>query len=572
MALITETDEKHPQPSGIIRPLYNHQLAGLYQIQQREKDSSCEIPYGALRKYQGIMKTRCGFLCDPLGSGKTLVALSLVLLDSPPEIEKRRTIHSRHIGKVDVKNYSDNTRYERTNVFVVPHGLMYHWKEHAIKYFTEDISKKIVFLVKRKQVDEFNEKYIDTCTDFPHIVICSSTRWRTWGNVLLERGIMVDRIVYDNADKLKIPQNPCVLSRFYWFITSSPETWNMRTSGFLRQLIYDLTILCMDCRMFDKNRRVQYGNMFIQSCDSFVKTSLKLPDVKEITMYCKLDSKSSIFGSALPYNLRKALEAGDMNFVLQHLGCDTEQEIFSTLTKNITDAIGRNNREIENYKQLKYDTGPLMEENTRLTERMGYLKERISDTTCAICIDEIQNTKSVLSCCSNTFCLRCILRSTEKTRKCPMCRTNTTVDEIRIVSDKYEDTKVRQIPTRWEVLERLMTEKDEKTIIFSNFGFSKVNQILEQKSIRHAELKGTYHQIKRVCNEYMYGDLNCLLLCTKYKGSGHHFPQTSRIVFLHEVSRPLRDLIINTGQRVHGSSSLEVYTMSTSIEKNDSLL
>ena len=80
MSLFTEINQTFPkatQPSSIKIPLKTHQLTLIEACKKVEQSSHVPLEYTKDGSTYTV-STKCGFMCDPVGSGKTLSILGLI--------------------------------------------------------------------------------------------------------------------------------------------------------------------------------------------------------------------------------------------------------------------------------------------------------------------------------------------------------------------------------------------------------------------------------------------------------------------------------------------------------------
>lgn len=523
--------------------LFPHQLSSIYSLKEWEKNPSCSLPVNN-SDYNYKMFIRCGFYCDPVGIGKTLSILTFLMLFDAPDIPDVRPIQSNNIGSVIIstKQYFSKFKYLKSNIIIVPHGLVSHWSDQVVRWINKEyIRNNIKIIYLNKHIDNLK---ID---ELPNIVICSSTRWRRLGE-LLASGYLVERIIYDEADNIKIPCNPEVKAKFYWMISSTPELWNVKVSGFLRDIYFKISFLTRSQKFMNPENRHKYKGLFIESEMSYIRKSMRLPDVNYKFIKCRLDRNSAIFGDFMSVNIKNALENGDTTSVLNYFGCTDYEGLVNNVTNDILNKIKKLKKTREYFIDISRDISDININIKNLENKYKGLLSRISNNSCPICYDTINENKSVLPCCNNVFCFKCILNVLSTTSKCPLCRSELLVPDIKVYNNNINQI-IPKNRTRWEELSNILVNLSEKILIFSDHNFDMVKKIIFELNITFSELKGSVNHIKKILKKYRSGEIGILLLNSKYQAHGHHLPETEHVIIMHDVSIPCKEQIVGRAQR-----------------------
>ena len=109
--------------------------------------------------------------------------------------------------------------------------------------------------------------------------------------------------------------------------------------------------------------------------------------------------------------------------------------------------------------------------------------------------DDDINDKSLVKCCSNVFCFKCINIWLASKNVCPLCKTKLNTDDLYLIRDNEDDTENiiidETLPNKefdkLKNLEILLKNKDpnSKFLIFSEFdiSFDRIIDILQKTKI-----------------------------------------------------------------------------------------
>ena len=155
-----------------------------------------------------------------------------------------------------------------------------------------------------------------------------------------------------------------------------------------------------------------------------------------------------------------------------------------------------------------------------MNSTIANLKSRIESTdTCCICYENIDN-KTILSCCSNAYCFKCINIWLSTSVFCPLCKTVVSKKDIYVVSDGKinENINTSHLPNakkdKMQNLEAVIksiisedTTNSRKILLFSSYErtFTQITQVLENVGTKYAILKGNNNHICNTVNNYKKG-------------------------------------------------------------------
>jgi hypothetical protein len=365
---LTESSEVAEQPESILTSLRPHQLTLLAAARTLEKRSSLK----EFRLDTPMLVTRYGILADRVGSGKSLVALSLVN-DPAPEQTRVITRQGNHYGdavtlnlnqmpavtdridalkdlsgsNIDLIKSPDGHAYVRTALCIVPHNVCNQWET----YIKEQTNLNAIIVKRTKDCERPAWDLFRA-----DIVLVSSTMLKKFMSGFADfSSIVWSRLFVDEADSIQCTvRHGEIQARFTWFITAS---WvNMLFPGGIHS--YSVNNLPEDLRACLGNGNVygiqsRYGFIFntlsdtryaaftqllVRNSEAWIDVSLKRPVIAHDTIFCKTPANLSILRGFISPAAMEALHAGDTVGALEALGLKTTTK--ETLVGAVVELMG----------------------------------------------------------------------------------------------------------------------------------------------------------------------------------------------------------------------------------------
>jgi hypothetical protein len=580
---ILDENSKQSQQSNKVKIQFKpHQLALIQYAKNMEKNK----PIKVCDNQEFI--SRISVLCDKVGSGKSYVMLGLIA-DNPGLIYPKKIIE--YEASPLITKYSINNKYYLPiNIIVVPHSILKQWKNYI-----EDNTELKLYSIYRSS--HFITNLMDELKD-KDILLISSTQY----NKLAEKfkNITISRLIFDEADTIRIPRCKEVKSAHYWFITASYQNLMVPNGHYIRTKAYldDGRFICGWKRVcgvkhtgFIRDTFVlltsfKYKKLiFFKNNDEFIDKSFNLPKIIYKTIMCKSPYSLRVLKGLVDNETMNLINAGDIKTAIKRLNCSTtdSESIVEVLCNKLV--IELNNAKIEREAKKKYTyTSEITKKNAiqninkkikNIETKINNINERIKNNKiCPICQDEVKEA-TYTKCCQNVFCFKCIMTHINFTNKsiCPMCRDNNLMadnlvimDESNKYKDQNKDQKEDELMDKDKTIMKIITEdKKKKFLIFSNYeaSFSKLSENLKEYNMKYKKLQGTYSTINKIIDKYNNTDeINILLINSNFFGSGLNLEKTTDIIIYHRVDSNMRNQIIGRAQRLGRKNSLKVWSLS----------
>ena len=536
------------------------------------------------------IKTNMAIIGDKVGSGKSYVILALIL--------ENKYIHNSQIESYGLNNIFINITSPletyKTNLLVIPHNLYYQWVKY-IKNIADD-NFKYKLICRKKNLQEF---ILDTkkLNDYD-LILVTDTNFKIISNLILINNIKINRLIFDEIDSLNIPSNKKLNSNFYWFITASYSNllfpkgygfFDKRLNVYIRKasgLNNKGYITDLFTNIF-YNMKEEFSHLLvIKNDDDYIDKSFNIPIPNQYIIECKDPISTILLNGIVDKNVINCLNANNNKGAIELFNSRqkiTEENIINIVIEKFIDQIKNINIQIEAYRQMIFNTDidlnirernsrieKLEEKKNKLDTKINDIKKRINNNNlCSICYEDIKD-KTLVKCCSNIFCFKCINLWLCQKASCPLCKKNLKEDELYLIQENDNEIKNEIVNTneinknfdKLQNLEILLKNKKEgsKYLIFSEYdiSFENIIKIFENK-YKYSYLKGNKYVIQRILNDYKEGDLDILLVNIHNYGSGLNLENTTDIVMFHKFDANIENQVIGRAQRFGRKESLNIH-------------
>lgn len=537
------------------------------------------------------IRTNMGVIGDKVGSGKSYVILALILEN---KCISNSQIESYGLNNIFINITSPLETY-KTNLLVVPHNLFYQWKKY-INNITDNPNFKHKLICRKKDLQEF---ILDTkkLNDYD-LILVTDTNFKVISNLILVNNIKINRLIFDEIDSLNIPNNKKLNSNFYWFITASYTNLLFpRGYGFYdRKLnIYIRKASGLSNKgyvtdLFNNifyNMKQEFSHLLVlKNDDKYIDESFNIPIPNQYIIECKDPVTAKLLNGIVDKNVLNCLNANNNKGAIELFNSRqkiTENNIINIVIEKFVEEINNLDIQIQAYGQMVFNTNQELNnierknridrlENKKkdLNTKINDIKERINkNNICSICYETIDN-KTLVKCCSNTFCFKCINLWLCQNASCPLCKNNLKEDQLYLIQDKEESIKNEIIDSnemnkefdKLQNLEILLRNKKKgsKYLIFSEYdiSFERIISIINN-DYKYSYLKGNKYIIQKILKEYKEGDLDILLVNIHNYGSGLNLENTTDIIMFHKFDANIEEQVIGRAQRFGREDSLNIY-------------
>lgn len=602
--LNTELTEESPrietQPDYIRQPLFIHQKTLLAAALDLEKSKVTGIQCST----EALLYSNFGVLADRVGSGKSLVALSII----KQPIAATNEIHTAHrrtnLALVKHHNPGQHRRHVKAALFIVPHSLMGQWEE----YVTRDTTLDVIFCKRKK---EAYDATICEFLDSVDAVFISSTMFKEFNETVKLEKLHWSRIFIDEADSIMVQMPDVMSANFIWLITASflniafpsgislnidsplnlfvdsyPQDLydkvksvsgnNLRVAGAYTNALFVKNIIGItDCL---KNEELNSWLVVKRNSDEFIDMSFKMPEIVHHQLICRSTTNIRILDALIPNDVMEMLHAGDTKGALQALGVkdETPTSIIDSLTRTLRRELEQQNLRLEFYKTQDYSSEGAKQKSLEaqqlkivsLESRIDTIEQRMqnfANTNCPICYSDVE-TPSMTPCCKNLFCFVCLCESLKRQNVCPLCRADiASINEIHVINsdaNSIQQEKPNQPKTKIEEFINFVEQNPTaKILLFSGYDatFFQLTSELIHRNISHSAINGSTARVQKIINEFSSGNFRVLLLNSRHVGSGLNIVSATDVFLFHKMNSEMEKQIIGRAYRMGRTATLNVH-------------
>jgi hypothetical protein len=398
----------------------------------------------------------------------------------------------------------------------------------------------------------------------------------------------VRRVVYDEADSVRIPGCRPIAAAFHWFATASYRNLlhnDIRSSGFIRSVFWDLTNTGVSGSLARA--------LVLKNENAFVDASLNVPPVVNRVLMCKSPVAVNVLRGMVDRVVLECLNAGDVATAIHHMAPShrqTETNIVSILVEKLSSRLHNLRIREQQVETMRFDTpeeqreeAQRLAEKTRAVEqKIASIRQRVQESdSCCICFNAFSN-KTIAPCCSNAYCFACITRWTAQRPSCPLCKAALNTSTLYVVSDEasassaaeqqqqqQQQQQQPELPDKLDQLEAVLRERvtdfaDGRVLLCSGFDntfTSGVIPMLERMGISHRFLKGNQDTTAGMIRDFKAGRVRVLLVNPNNYGSGLNCEMTTDVILMHKFNAEIESQVIGRAQRVGRTAPLRVWSL-----------
>lgn len=305
------------------------------------------VPHSVYFQWEGYIKTFTNLNFTAIRSKLDIGKMTKDLLIKNPIVLIKSTMFNDWVNKIEdlyAVGYDYSYEYKKDTTSSKLDILR---KEVSLLNETVNVSSYSGLSIEQFQIklelamDILNQRYLD------YIDEVKTTKDNTGKYPLNEiytynGGLLFERVIFDEANSIRIPACKRLMGKMNWFITSSlldlmfprgdhiknvivngiKTTVNIdgiNTTGFIRDSFIENSYL---------ENLVLMSQCLIKNSDETIEKSFKLPNPKLYYISCLTPVDLAILNSnnAINNDTLKALNAGDLQSALQSLGCETGTE------------------------------------------------------------------------------------------------------------------------------------------------------------------------------------------------------------------------------------------------------
>jgi hypothetical protein len=527
------------------------------------------------------------------------------------EADRQSAIISSDINKLQMqinaindklKNYDlDNGAIKVSEITNILNSLDdLHYLSPSLKNFLKNLSH----LDKSK-----TEKY--------DVILLSSTFYNLFSIYLNQDTYNYNRLIIDECVTIKGNRMHETHPIFTWLITSSIQSM-MTSTGYINKQFRDPQngymrytrerainssgfIMNMIKQIYEY--KSENYKIYLVNNPEYIEKSMKLPEMHSYVVICKDSFNIQVLKGVVSQDVMQMLNAGDIAGIVTKLDVAVadENNIIETITRKYQDDLKVKEYELKvAIENPKYN--PNFESQSVINKRMAIadlkrkiacIEERIKEVeNCPVCYDDFTNP-CITPCCNNKFCFDCITMVLNSKSVCPMCKSELFMKNMILIGDKSKlakptvivkphskpiensyEAKVKTLLdgskdfSKYENMEKIFAlnidQTKKKYLIFTEYENTlndKITKMLDKYKLTYGRIRGSGIAISNMVKEFQDGPLNCLLINSKYFGSGLNLQATSDIIIIHKMQADIEMQVIGRAQRFGREDNLRVWKL-----------
>lgn len=538
---LNELDNSIPQPEMLGIELMEHQKKSIYEMIKLEKNGVVNIKNVMFYDNDNndlIVNTRIGILGDMVGTGKSLMIVSLCLMNKYVE---NREIYYSSDKYVNIIQSTEKYEKKPNNLVIVPDNLVKQWED----FFKLANGLETITFKKNENTENCD------------IIIIPITKLCIF--LKQYENIIWNRVIIDEADRIKLNNN--LIANFIWLVTGTPSGIALSKSKYIKNF-------------FGNNINWLTDGLTIKNNNEYAISSMKLPVLNRIIITCKTPPEVNILQDIIPKSIIQMINAGNSDEAIKTLNCqvDTKDNIFKTIKKAIENNIYNKQLEIESEKKKKY--GNVQYDNSlkkinqlnksieKLESRLKSIQTKIKDSDediCPICMGEIEKDPVILNCCGSMFCLECFTCTSANKTTCPYCIRKISSKSMHIIGKKSKKIQKHNLMFKNDALIDIIEKSKGGVLFFANFEntFSKIKELMKNNNIKYDILKEK--SVDKIIDNFNKGKIKVLMMNALNFGAGLNLQKANNVIIYHRFTSEMEEQVIGRAQRIGRTTNLNVY-------------
>ena len=539
-----------PQASVIKTELLPHQktlVNGMHIYRDK-------MTRGFLCENQAI-NGKLGIIGDCAGTGKTLSILAYLasqLATYPRMTCELSNNSSKYFFSHELYTLNDELS---TNLIIVPHSLFNQWRQeishHTTMPFVPIETRRIL------RDNDLAQNMINST-----FVLTTNKCYKYVQEYANEHNIQWNNIFIDEASSIYInSSDPQLKFQFLWLVTNNWLPLIFKNPTIVKSNLYylkDRVVLNSELENWLLDSNVHYegqlvssayfkdylpffhqsrGYIVLRNSTDFIKRSINVPELEVENIVCRPNIS---INSLISYYLARNIEP---NITSHNIG-----NLFQALN-------------------IEFSPADTYIENQPIQKHM-LIKRKVSEGECIICLEKAEYP-TIVNCCYNVYCGKCLLKNTILTHKCPTCREPLSVHNMCCLKDLVnEDTIVVKNKTEY-CLDILKNNRNGRFIIYSSFDniYYQLFEEIDNMGLKAERVESNLFSLLKTTKNFQEGRTSVLFVSNIDLIRGVCLTSTSHLIFFHELPVcELKQVLVHSAQRIGRDQPLKVLHLNSEIQ------
>jgi hypothetical protein len=497
---------------------------------------------------------KIGIVGDPSGTGKTLSILAY--LASQPTLFPRMTCELTNHSSTYFFSHEMVTLSEHsTNLIIVPHSLFGQWRHEIEKHTTMNY----VPIETRRMIkgDTLTQEIISS-----QFVLTTNKCYRYIQEYATEHHIQWNHIIIDEASSIYLHSSDPPLSfQFMWLIATNWIPLLCKTAVIIKSHLFYL------------RDRVHMHPEFEQWLLDDITKHYEGNIVSSIFLRNYLPFYHPLRGYMVVRNSKETLRMS-MNIppvYMEYISCRPHMNLHSLShyyqNKHMPPMIHSQNIPYL-FQSLGISFKDLDQYLLQHPTKQQIILRKIKDNECMICL-EICEYPTIVNCCYQLYCGKCLLTNTLLYPKCPTCRESLGPANMCCMTS-LADNQIIQTKTKMEVcLEILQQNREKQIIIYSSFDniYYQLFEEMDKLGLKVERIENNLFSLRRTIKNYKQGTTHIIFISNVEMIRGLSLESTSHLIFYHELPvSEWKEVLIHSAQRLGRVTPLQILHLNSEIQ------
>jgi hypothetical protein len=378
-----------------------------------------------------------------------------------------------------------------------------------------------------------------------------------------QNGIQWNNVVVDEASSIYInSSDPALKFQFLWLVTNNWIPLVFKNPSIIKSNLYylkDRVVLNPELdKWLSDSTSTHYEGQLVSS--SFLKDYLPFLHQNRGTIVIRNSFETLNASISLPRVFDTKIQCRPNislnSLVSYYLARNTEPNISSLKIPNLFQALSVSFKSIDNYLENQ----PILKHNL--------IRRKVQEKDCVICLEQTEYP-TIVNCCYNLYCAKCLLKNMIVNHKCPTCRDSLTIDNICCL-EALTETDLINSKNKMEVcLDILSNNIEGKFIIYSSFDniYYQLFEEIDKIGLKAERIESNLFSLLKTIKNYQEDKTDILFVSNVDLLRGLSLTSTSHLIFFHELPvYELKQVLLHSAQRIGRLDPLKIFHLDSQIQ------